>query len=211
MTQFGVIVRAIVIACLASGALAAPEYVDVTGVAPDDTLNVREAPNARAADIGDLAPFAAGIEVIERDSSGKWGRIIWAEGNGWIAMRYTRPSPVAFIAGTGLPTGLVCAGTEPFWSLTLLEHGAFFGDLSGDYTSFSRNTAMIAAGHAHFPVALTLSTDTDFMLATLRPLQCSDGMSDRTYGWSVDVFGQSANGQTLLSGCCRLPFDTGQN
>jgi len=195
----------------AACANAAPEYVDVAGVASNDTLNVREAPNASAADIGDLAPFATGIEVLERDGSGKWGRIIWREGNGWIAMRYTRPSPVPFIAETRLPIGLVCTGTEPFWSLTLLGKTGFFADFSDDYTTLSMDASLIAAGYAQFPVALSLSTDTDFMLATLRPLQCSDDMSDRTYGWTVDVFIQSPDGQRLLKGCCRLPFDAGQN
>ena len=40
-------------------------------------------------------------------------------------------------------------------------------------------------------------------LAVLAPAECSDGMSERSYGIAVDIFLQM-EGTTRLSGCCRL-------
>jgi hypothetical protein len=56
---------------------AEPSYMRVTGVASNDSLNVRAEPRASSADIGDLAFNARGVEVIGTDASGAWGRIIW--------------------------------------------------------------------------------------------------------------------------------------
>ena len=36
---------------------------------------------------------------------------------------------------------------------------------------------------------------------------CSDGMSDRDYGWAVDFLRRDADGISGLTGCCMRPLD----
>ncbi len=50
-----------------------PALYDVTGVASDDVLNVRAAPNANAQVIAALGPKATQVEVVRTDTSGHWG------------------------------------------------------------------------------------------------------------------------------------------
>ena len=68
-------------------------------------LNVRAAPDAGSADIGDLPHDATGVEVHGTDASGQWGQIIWQEGMGWISMRFLAPFQPATVTGTALPAG----------------------------------------------------------------------------------------------------------
>jgi uncharacterized membrane protein len=43
-------------------------------------------------------------------------------------------------------------------------------------------------------------------VALLRPLACSDGMSDRSYPWTLDFLTQREGAPLLLTGCCRVPI-----
>jgi hypothetical protein len=95
---------------------ALPILADVTGVAADDVLNVRAAPNAGAEIVGTLAPDMRGVEVAGLDPSGGWGLVNSGERAGWAAMRFLAPRADVWRAGA-LPEGLTCFGTEPFWSL----------------------------------------------------------------------------------------------
>ncbi len=196
---------------LPAAALAEPRVYRVTGVASDDTLNVRAAPSASSADIGDLAHDARGIEVAGTDASGAWGSIIWEEGNAWIAMRFLAPDTVEPIGGTTLPSGLLCSGTEPFWSLRLSPASATFQDISGAGHVMSLAGARVAEGRTTEPVQISLSGATAGSLGIISAARCSDGMSDRAYPWSVSYILNSDAGQRFLAGCCHLPFDHGFN
>lgn len=104
---------------LAAPAHATQEYIlptlfDVTGVAADDVLNIRQLPDADAPIIGTLSPDAKGIEVVE--DTGGWGRVNSGEGSGWVSMRYMAYRTDVWHEGA-LPDGFSCFGTEPFWSL----------------------------------------------------------------------------------------------
>ena len=67
-----------------------PQLYDVTVVETWDTLNVREAPDGKAAVIGTLRSNAKGVELLERDASGKWGRVNVGERSGWVALRFLK-------------------------------------------------------------------------------------------------------------------------
>ena len=188
---------------LPASAIAEPQYFRVTGVAADDTLNVRAEPAASSADIGDLAYNARAIEVAGTDASGKWGRIVWHEGNGWISMRFLMPEEQTKVQNSPLPNGLVCAGTEPFWSATLGTSQAVMG--TGE-TLFYNNTQISAAGRGDFPVHLQMKDGHLESHMLIRPANCSDGMSDRIYPWGVD-FLSATSGETIYQvGCCYLPL-----
>ncbi|MDJ0825503.1 MAG: hypothetical protein QNJ16_08380 [Rhodobacter sp.] len=190
-------------------ATAQPGYFRVTGVAADDTLNVRAGPSASSADIGDLPPDARGIEVAGTDASGKWGTIVWQEGNAWISMRFLAPDPVPTIGGTALPAGLLCAGTEPFWSLRLSPGGATYSDLAGAGFAMSLSGTKIAEGRPAFPLQLSHAGGAASSIAVVSPAGCSDGMSERVYPWTIAYLLNTAGGQRFLSGCCQLPLEVG--
>ncbi|WP_425050729.1 peptide-binding protein [Psychromarinibacter sp. S121] len=196
---------------LAPAAFADPGYYDVTGVASDDTLNVRAEPDAASADIGDLPFDAKGIEVIATDASGDWGRIVWEEGNGWIATRFLAEAALPTLTGTALPAGLQCSGTEPFWSIRYAETGAVYSDVMGTALSLGYGGAAVAEGFATFPVALSHAGAGSGTLSIVSTAICSDGMSDRDYPYTVALVLQTESGQRFLSGCCWLPLDAGTN
>lgn len=177
-----------------------PELSVVSGVAAGDTLNVRAKPTARSEDIGDLFPGQE-VEILSLTDDRKWARIIAGEGNGWVAARFLKTIPWPEGA-SGLPANLSCSGTEPFWSLDTGEEAMMvFNDPMQDqktplritWSSQSRNEGPGAYGF-----------EAEEASGVLRRAQCSDGMSDRDYGWSLDLILNRAGGPELYSGCCSL-------
>ena len=190
------------LAAAAPALAGAPERYVVSGVPEGDVLNVRARPSASSADIGDLANGDR-VEVLVT-SDGGWGRIVHREGNGWVSLAYLDAVEPPRVGSSPIPTGLICAGTEPFWSLSIE---------SGERVSFSEPTADgvseiaaevewagAASGRSGFPAALRARGGEAGYALVLRPAACSDGMSDREYGWMGEVL----TGRRLLSGCCRL-------
>jgi len=194
---------ALLLSALPGFAMAQAAYFQVTGVASDDTLNIRAEPSAGSADIGDLAYNARGVEVAGTDASGKWGRIVWQEGNGWISMRYLTPDSLALVHQSPLPAGLQCAGTEPFWSARLASSDVQLG--TGETLFFSSSNHS-AAGRGPYPVHLRLEDGHRESHMLIRPANCSDGMSDRIYPWGVDFLMGTAGETSYLVGCCYLPL-----
>ena len=92
-----------------------PALFSVTGVASDDVLNIRAAPDPSSDILGALTPDATGIEVIS-ESDG-WASINVEDRSGRVAARYLRPMGHAPWYQLQIP--LHCAGTEPFWSLDI--------------------------------------------------------------------------------------------
>lgn len=201
-----------VICGLATPGLAeAPKYYNLVELAADDPLNVRAEPFSTAEIIGTIAPGTTGIEVAERDCSGRWGKIIWNETNGWIAVRFLDEVTPRRFAQTELPDGLVCSGTEPFWGLSLRHPNAIFSTPNSETVPLTNRLVQVAAGRARFPVSMNLDSPTHVVVPIIRPSTCSDGMSDRTYPWEIDMIVQSEGQQGFLTGCCHLPFDAGEN
>lgn len=193
----------------ATPAFADPGYFRVTGVASDDTLNVRAEPDGDSADIGDLPHDATAVEVIGTDASGKWGKIVWQEANGWVAMRFMEPDQVDTIAETTLPAGLLCGGTEPFWSVRLTGDSAIYSDISGASFVMMLGDARVSEGRPSFPVALRYGSESASALSIIQPQNCNDGMSDRDYGYGLVQMLRTAEGERFLDGCCSLPLEIG--
>jgi uncharacterized membrane protein len=195
------LVCAVVALCLGPiGAFAQdlPGAFYVSGVASDDVLNVRAAPDAGATILDTISPFATSIEVLELSADGAWGLVSAGEGNGWAAMRFLE-------AATGqdpnlIPRPMTCLGTEPFWSVGLLPRGAEFTTPEGrsDLTVVSE-----AAAPQGFMARLDEGPTLNRTLMITRG-QCSDGMSDRRFGWAATLFTESPEGNSALTGCCTL-------
>ncbi len=174
-----------------------PALYDVTGVAINDVLNVREGPDAGSPIIGALPPDATGVEVIQVE--GAWALVNADDRSGYVALRYLRRLPAPDWPALEAP--LTCLGTEPFWSLQIDPVAGETRLQTPDATE--AQTAPIETkwpGQPWSPAAAVALPDG---LAVLAPAECSDGMSERSYGIAVDIFLQM-EGTTRLSGCCRL-------
>jgi uncharacterized membrane protein len=183
---------------LPAGAQDLPAVFQVTGVAANDRLNIRAEPNARAAILDSIFPFAVAVEVLERSADGRWGLVGVPEGNGWVNMRYL--TPVAQ-PDYEVPRPLSCYGTEPFWSLGFFPRGSEFHAMGED------RRPLTVLGEAVAPGGYLLVTEEGPTLnrtAIVTREWCSDGMSDRRFGWSVRLFTEAPDGNSVLSGCCTL-------
>lgn len=175
-----------------------PAAFNVIGVASDDVLNVRAAPNAAATIQDKISPYAVSIEVLELSADGAWGLVSTAEGNGWAAMRYLKPA-------TGqdpnlIPRPMICLGNEPFWSVGLLPRGA-------EYTTPEGRADLMVVAESVAPQGYLARLDEGRTLSRtliITRAHCSDGMSDRRFGFAATLYTESLKGNSALTGCCTL-------
>ncbi|MCB1367464.1 MAG: SH3 domain-containing protein [Rhodobacteraceae bacterium] len=198
-------------ACLFAAPLSAqdievdPDLYRVSGVAFNDVLNIRQEPTAASPIIGALSPDATGVEVIATASG--WGMVNSGEGHGWVSMRYmTREGDWV---KNHLPKGLSCYGTEPFWNFGFGDTGTAIADWSlmgwgsgpvvyyDVWTGSAQNRGQANRG-------FTLAGDAVDAAGAIRTEYCSDGMSDRAYGFAVDVILKRGADGMMVSGCCSL-------
>ncbi|HBM88415.1 MAG TPA: hypothetical protein DD437_07725 [Rhodobiaceae bacterium] len=174
---------------------------DVTNVATDDQLNVRATPSATAEKVGTLAFDAKTITAT--GASRQVGRSVWVEiivegRKGWVNAAYVTPTR----ALTSLcQEPLVCSGTEPFWALQLDK-------TRGDFDSLSEGKSVIefrSSRSAHgVPNIWSLKGTTGPARSPVFALleetnQCSDGMSDLTYRYSIRI---DIKDGPFYAGCC---------
>lgn len=190
---------AAILCCLAGPVSATqdqwPALFDVSGVAADDVLNIRESATASAPIIGTLAPDAEGIEVIRPNDRETWGLINLGERSGWVSLAFLRRQPGQWLGA--FPEIASCYGTEPFWNLERVDGTASLSgldrpDISAPITWESgtlnhRGRYAFAAGEMTGIVSLQ---------------SCNDGMSDTEYGIDITLAIPSEN--TLYQGCCSL-------
>ncbi|HBS48824.1 MAG TPA: peptide-binding protein [Rhodobacteraceae bacterium] len=174
-----------------------PALHDVTGVSPDDVLNVRAAPDAGAVKLDTLTPDATGIEVVAEQDG--WGLINTGERSGWASLRHLERRD----KGTyPLSRHLSCAGTEPFWSLDIDQAGgAVFTVPAGTDQHFETKSLVPAEGRTD---RFALLGPDATLTGTLHRMRCSDGMSDRAYGLDIDLVIRDTEGRRVLAGCCTL-------
>lgn len=175
-----------------------PALYAVTGVAAGDVLNIRARPDAGAPIIGSLAPDATGVEVIA--TSGTWAVVNSAEGSGYAALRFLRREPGP--EWNALQTPLACFGTEPFWSLEIDPQRGEARFMTPDDQAPAAEK--ISGRWPAQPWAQSAAIGLSDGIAVLAGAECSDGMSDRSYGIAVDIFRTGPAGGGRLSGCCLL-------
>ena len=192
----------------ASPAVATSEYIlptlfDVTGVAANDVLNIRQAPNARSQIIGVLAPNAQDIEVVGYDQSGKWARVNTGEQSGWAALRYLAYQ-VDVWEPDALPPTLHCLGNEPFWSFAPRGDALVYSTPEVSQTVLPIRQ-ILSTGVFRDPRRSVLAEGTgQRMTAVIVPMACSDGMSDRAYGLDVTLMIERGGQTQMLTGCCSI-------
>jgi uncharacterized membrane protein len=198
-----VLVATLVPPARAAPGVALPALFSVRGVAPGDVLNVRAEPNASAEIVGALTADATGIEVVGLDPTGRWARVNAAERSGWAATRYLAAGPGLWEAG-GLPAGLRCFGTEPFWSLAPDGDAAVFATPEAPDRALRLASVLDTGAPADPRRALIAEGDDLRLTASIVPAVCSDGMSDRAYGLAAAVILEGGGTPALLAGCCSV-------
>ncbi|WP_322895447.1 MULTISPECIES: SH3 domain-containing protein [unclassified Yoonia] len=177
-----------------------PALYEVLGVAPDDQLNIRAAPDAGSDIIGALAFDRTAVEVIAFSIEGGWALVNHGERSGWVAARFlqrsaTIPGPLGFST-----RNLTCYGTEPFWSMQITDTDVQLSTTEGTAiypitdAYFAREQRFFGTNTAFFDwVANTVPVRSHIL-----PGICYDGMSDQAFGlhYIDDAFGHK--------GCCSL-------
>ncbi|KUF10669.1 COG3650 family protein [Pseudoponticoccus marisrubri] len=187
-----------------AGAVAAqnlPALYDVTDVASDDILNVRNRPSASSTVIGTLAFDARGVEVVETQDN--WGRVNVDGVSGWASMRFLSRQP-----DSDLPHALRfdCFGTEPFWSLEVTQgNSAIFSTPEGRSKAFRIGNVTTASGRPFPHAVLGTAPGENIALVVGREI-CSDGMSDNLFGHDGTVV-LSGYDMQVYSGCCSVQAD----
>lgn len=205
----------ILIAALAASAVAlssaraqsifgAPETFVTTG-----PTSLYAAPSLNAEKIGEFAQGAGPIEAVRpwSDAEPPFARVALGERDGWAPLDRLAAMPVARIDGAALPVGLSCGGTEPFWHLELDTGSARYSAPWHD-RDIAFEIADVAAAEARggHPAALLMSApEIGEATAFIRAGDCSDGMSDQTYPWSIGLLLDGREGRKLVEGCCKLP------
>jgi len=184
---------AILLGCALGGAAAAGPLVHVTGVADDDSLNLRAQADANSARVGTIAAHDTGIEVIAVDTKGvDWVKVRKGKVEGWVNAKF-----LAYEAG--LPVRLKCVGTEPFWGIDLGYQfaAADFRGMDGGQRKMSLAEPEVAAARSSPWLVRFNDKGASFLLIDKRT--CSDGMSDISYPYAVAA---SVAGH-FVEGCCK--------
>ena len=176
-----------------------PSSYQVKDVAEGDVLNIRTNPNSAAQKIGEIGPYGFNVEVLETTPDGTWGKVGLPEGNGWVSMRYLEAIPME--DPHLVPRPLSCFGTEPFWSISLYPRGAEFN--SPDTGAVPMSVLEEAVSPEGYFIRLEEGPTLNRTLIVTRQ-KCSDGMSDREYGFATLMFLSAPDGNGTFSGCCSL-------
>lgn len=199
----------LILGIMATPVFASPEFIlptlfDVTGVAADDVLNVRIGPSSNAEIIGSFAPDTTQIEIISLDKRGAWGKVNFGEKAGWVSMNYLNYRTDVWLENA-LPAGFRCAGTEPFWSVEQQDDGMKFS--SPEENIHYDQLEIFSSGFFRSPRRAFLAKgQTGMLWGAVVPEYCSDGMSDREYGLSIQLVheGKAELRGQAYQGCCLI-------
>ena len=152
-------------------AVAAPS-LHVVGVEANDMLNLRAAPDAKAAKTGTLPPDAAGISVVAVDTKGAdWVKIAKGTVSGWVNAKFLAYE-------TGAPVRLTCTGTEPFGTVNT-GYGFAALEFNGDKSKIALEEPETPSARRE-PWLFQVHGKPGFLLLAKPADKCSDGMSDKS-------------------------------
>lgn len=187
---------------IAAQAQEVPGLFEVVGVAADDTLNVRTGPGAGFDVIGEFAPDASGIEVTQIDWESGWGRVNFQETAGWVSMAYLGELPLQRVEG--LPRPLICYGTEPFWDIEFRGDDSAVLSVFGELAATFPEVAPVPASNLLGRSGLMAGAEGQSLHAVVTTRSCSDGMSDRLFGYEINMILDIGEGVGVWSGCCTV-------
>lgn len=176
----------------------------VIDVAADDQLQVRERPGVEAGVLGALAPHADNLVItgsVMDVGGSQWWEIVFVEGylsRGWVNGRF-----LAAVDGEERDGDypLLCAGTEPFWSLEIGNGQATYSDPELERLAMSASPWRMASGMTgRFAVQLEHEAQLGYAGIWREAAACSDGMSDTRYPFGTILIRPDGE---VLGGCCR--------
>lgn len=179
-----------------------PGVFTVTGVSANDVLNIRDAPRVSGSRIGGFAPGQR-VSVLGMASS-TWAKVSFGQSVGFVNIGFlARNTGGGATTVNGFQMGIICQGTEPFWTLDIAE------DRTVTFNSLINGQAPLASLQQTTPSSLTGSYPFTFSAppysGVVKAEYCTDGMSDIQYPWSIILNKPSQNGGTeTVYGCCRL-------
>lgn len=176
-----------------------PARYSVTDVAANDVLNIRREPSASSDIMGTYPPYAVNIEVLSLSDNGKWARVGMGEGNGWVAARFLQRDDSG--DPYRIPRPISCVGTEPFWAFNMSIRGTDFAE-AGFETSILNEVSEAVTRDAFMGVFEEGPTLTHTIMVERE--MCSDGMSDREFGFSARLFVEAPDGNRFYRGCCTM-------
>lgn len=190
--------RLALLAALAAGpAAAGPVYFE----APKRSLEARDAPGGAV--VGLLPGGPGFIEALELDPSGAWALVALAESGGWIPVAGLTSAEPPTLPGTPIPDGLRCLATEPFWSLRFDAEGVVHDSPDTGETPVTLSVAAWPEGAA-LPLPIRVTGAGVDLAGLLSHAACSDGMSDRPYGWTLSIAPRGGAARGAVA-CCLLP------
>ncbi len=179
----------------------AKETYDVTNVTADDQLNIRAEPSATADKIGSLRFDAKAIITtgeVRQVGRATWREIAVDDLTGWVNAAYLAP---AGRKASLFREPLTCSGTEPFWALQLTGARGDFDSLAAGKSIIEFQTSRSAHG---VPIVWSFRGTTEPAQSPVFALleetnQCSDGMSDLAYKYSIRI---DIKDGPFYAGCC---------
>ena len=179
-----------------------PAFYDVTGVASNDTLNVRSGIGTKHPITHKLKHNQRYVEIIRLSDNGRWGLIGYPEGSGWASMRFLTRQPNQ--NGNDVPRPISCGGNEPFWGLSLDQNENVFSTPSSAPKSFSTIWQGIPNGMLAISYGIKMVNGPEEINAIIRRTQCSDGMGEMEYGFEINALISNCSGYQMYHGCCSL-------
>lgn len=204
LNRFRTIAPALALLLWATPALAYETY-KVVGIAAGDTLVIREQPDEskKVSDWKELGRIpSSATEVLGTGRSilvgeQRWLEVAFGSAQGWVNAKFVDSLDPADLKGATF----TCAGTEPFWGVTLGPGGGEYSD-----PEIKKKTLTLEDVHPamarQFPLFYRLkAADGRTYRATVsRQNWCTDGMSDFEYGFQVHL----TDDEVFHEGCCSL-------
>lgn len=176
-----------------------PAIYDVVDVASDDMLNIRSIPSNAGAIVGALDHNQQFVEVIRLSDTGRWGLVNAGDVAGWVFMRYMARQPDQ----PEMPTFMICSGTEPFWDIEIAQQAGVLHRPDHDPIDLAPRWRGLSVQARE--MGFVLHNGAGQVSVAVRRARCSDGMSDREYGFAATALVDLGPGlQNVLSGCCTL-------
>lgn len=188
-----------------SPARALDHLFQVAGVAPTDVLNVRATPHSTAAKITSLAFDETHIDATGQTQmvgTASWIEIRVGTQTGWVNAHFLSPMETAEEQPKSLfQEPLSCSGTEPFWGLQIDDRVGELDSISDDPATILFRTSRQPGG---IPIIWSLrghtkATQSSVIAILEETNQCSDGMSNLLYRYSIRL--DVADGP-FFAGCC---------
>ena len=191
---------------LLSGAPAAHAFETyiVTGLKPGDTLTLRAEPSdgGKLSDWKEIGRIPAGSANVLGTGRSKtvgnqrWHEVVFNDAHGWVNGKFLEAGEPADLKDQTFQ----CAGTEPFWGVTLGPGG---GEYSAPDVTVPLTTDRVQPSTARlFPLLYRLkdAKGQTYRASVSHQTWCSDGMSDYDFAFQVLL----SNDEEFQEGCCVL-------